>query len=90
MRLINNIFQVLTTENNYTIQSQNKMIAMQKNYNSYVSNPIINNLNNENQNTVAFQSNIKNDRLKRRLLEHKEKQQKLFKTYKKKWNEKGI
>lgn len=63
---------------------------MQKNYNSYVSNPIINNLNNENQNTVAFQSNIKNDRLKRRLLEHKEKQQKLFKTYKKKWNEKGI
>lgn len=48
MRLINNIFQVLTTENNYAI-SQNNMIEMQKNYNSYVSNPIINNLNNENQ-----------------------------------------
>ena len=59
MRLINNIFQVLTAENNYIVQSQNNMIEMQRNYNNYVTNPIINNLNNEEQNNVAFQSNIK-------------------------------
>lgn len=50
MKLVNTIFQVLTTENNYTVQSQNNMIEMQRNYNNYVTNPIINNLNNEEQN----------------------------------------
>lgn len=59
IKLVNNIFQVLIAENNYTVQSQNNMIEMQRNYNNYVTNPIINNLNNEEQNTVTFQSNIK-------------------------------
>ena len=59
MKLVNTIFQVLTIENNYTVQLQDNMIEMQRNYNNYVINPIINSLNNEEQNTVAFQSNIK-------------------------------
>lgn len=58
MKLANNIFEILTSENTIT-DRENNIIEMQRNFNNYVSNPIVNNLNNEEQNTVAFQSNIK-------------------------------
>lgn len=37
IKLVNTIFQVLTIENNYTVQLQDNMIEMQRNYNNYVT-----------------------------------------------------
>lgn len=58
MKLTNNIFEILTTENIIQYR-ENAVFKMQRNYNNYISNPIVNNLNIEEQNTVEFQSNIK-------------------------------
>lgn len=58
MKLTNSIFEILTSENTITYK-ENNIIELQRNYNNYVSNPIVNNLNIEEQNTVTFQSNIK-------------------------------
>lgn len=54
MKITNNIFEILTTENVIAYRDE-----MQRNYNNYTTNPVINNIIIEEQNTVDFQSNIK-------------------------------
>lgn len=54
MKITNNIFEILTTENAILYREE-----IQKNYNNYVTNPVINTIGIEEQNTVDFQSNIK-------------------------------
>ena len=58
MKLTNNIFEILTTDN-IAQYKENNIIELQRNYNNYIPNSIINNVNLEEQNTVEFQSNIK-------------------------------
>lgn len=58
MKIVNRIFEILTTENIF-INSKENAIEMQKNYKNYIPNPITNLQNIQEQNNISIQSNIK-------------------------------
>lgn len=58
MKLINRIFEILTTENIF-ISKKEHAIELQKSYKNYIPNPITNLQNIQKQNNMSIQSNIK-------------------------------